>query len=140
MGRIRRAASFGNICMQNALKPGSFYQVEFYESPEPMSEDCLYLNYGPLHPLPLRSVRSWCGFTVEALSRALALCLLSTVRVWPAKGVVLVTINYRLGVFGFLAHPELASGGSLSRFRELRHARSAAGSEMGESEYTKLRR
>ncbi len=41
---IRRAGTFGNICVQNALKPGSFYQVEFYESPEPMSEDCLYLN------------------------------------------------------------------------------------------------
>src|ERR1700733_6285626 len=27
----------------------------------------------------------------------------------PLKGVVLVTINYRLGVFGFLALPELAS-------------------------------
>jgi para-nitrobenzyl esterase len=39
---IRRADAFGNICVQNALKPGSFYQVEFYESPEPMSEDCLY--------------------------------------------------------------------------------------------------
>ena len=41
---VRHADKFGNICMQNALKPGSFYQVEFYESPEPMSEDCLYLN------------------------------------------------------------------------------------------------
>jgi para-nitrobenzyl esterase len=39
---IRRADAFGNICVQNALKSGSFYQVEFYESPEPMSEDCLY--------------------------------------------------------------------------------------------------
>ena len=26
----------------------------------------------------------------------------------PKKGVVLVTINYRLGVFGYLAHPELS--------------------------------
>ena len=26
----------------------------------------------------------------------------------PTKGVVLVTINYRLGVFGFLATPDLA--------------------------------
>lgn len=41
---IRQANRFGDICMQNALRPGSFYQVEFYTSPEPMSEDCLYLN------------------------------------------------------------------------------------------------
>ena len=95
--------------MQNPLKPGSFYQVEFYESPEPMSEDCLYLTSGPPHPLPLRNGRSWFGFTAEALSRALALSPRSTVKLWPRKGVVLVTINYRLGVFGFLAHPELTA-------------------------------
>ncbi len=27
----------------------------------------------------------------------------------PEKGVVLVTINYRLGPFGFLAHPALSA-------------------------------
>jgi para-nitrobenzyl esterase len=36
----------------------------------------------------------------------------------PTKGVVLVTINYRLGVFGFLATPELAAeqGGSSGNY------------------------
>ena len=28
---------------------------------------------------------------------------------WPKKGIVVVTINYRLGVFGLLAHPELTA-------------------------------
>ena len=37
----------------------------------------------------------------------------------PLKGVVLVTINYRLGVFGFLATSELAKEGG-RRGRELR--------------------
>jgi hypothetical protein len=40
----------------NAPRPGSFYQVEFYGSPEPMSEDCLYLN---LCTAASRPPRSW---------------------------------------------------------------------------------
>jgi para-nitrobenzyl esterase len=105
---IRQANKFGNICMQNALKPGSFYQVEFYASPEPMSEDCLYLNLwtGASAASEKRPVMVWLhgggfvegsgslpSFDGEGLAR---------------KGVVLVTLNYRLGVFGFLAHPELS--------------------------------
>ncbi len=31
----------------------------------------------------------------------------TTARVWRKKGIVAITVNYRLGVFGFLAHPEL---------------------------------
>jgi para-nitrobenzyl esterase len=104
----RQASKFGNVCMQNALKPGSFYQVEFYESPEPMGEDCLYLNVwtAAAQASEKRPVMVWLhgggfvegsgslpSFDGEALAR---------------KGVVLVTINYRLGVFGFLAHPELS--------------------------------
>jgi para-nitrobenzyl esterase len=105
---IRQANKFGNACMQNALKPGSFYQVEFYESPEPMSEDCLYLNLwtAAARASEKRPVMVWLhgggfvegsgslpSFDGEALAH---------------KGVVVVTINYRLGVFGFLAHPELS--------------------------------
>jgi para-nitrobenzyl esterase len=105
---VRQANKFGNVCMQNALKPGSFYQVEFYESPESMAEDCLYLNLwtAASRASEKRPVMVWFhgggfvegsgslpSFDGEALAR---------------KGVVLVTLNYRLGVFGFLAHPELS--------------------------------
>jgi para-nitrobenzyl esterase len=105
---VRQANKFGNVCMQNPLKPGSFYQVEFYASAEPMGEDCLYLNLwtAALQASEKRPVMVWLhgggfvegsgslpSFDGEALAR---------------KGVVLVTINYRLGVFGFLAHPELS--------------------------------
>ena len=38
------------------------------------------------------------------------------------KGIVALTVNYRLGVFGFLAHPELTQGVAASRLRQLRVA------------------
>lgn len=72
-----------------------------------LSEDCLRLhvitpNLAPDQPLP---VMLWIhggghqygsgGGVYESASLA-------------KKGVVLVSINYRLGLFGFLAHPELA--------------------------------
>jgi para-nitrobenzyl esterase len=106
---IRRADTFGNICVQNALKPGSFYQVEFYESPEPMSEDCLYLNVwtAASSTSEKRPVMVWLhgGGFVEGSGSLPSFNGESL----ACKGVVLVTINYRLGVFGFLAHPELTA-------------------------------
>jgi para-nitrobenzyl esterase len=106
---IRHADTFGNICVQNALKPGSFYQVEFYERPEPMSEDCLYLNVwtAASSASEKRPVMVWLhgGGFVEGSGSLPSF----NGEGLASKGVVLVTINYRLGVFGFLAHPELTA-------------------------------
>jgi para-nitrobenzyl esterase len=105
---VRHADKFGSVCMQNALKPGSFYQVEFYESPEPMSEDCLYLNLwtAASSASEKRPVMVWLhgGGFVEGSGSLPSFNGESL----ATKGVVIVTINYRLGVFGFLSHPELA--------------------------------
>jgi para-nitrobenzyl esterase len=105
---VRHAEKFGNVCMQNALKPGSFYQVEFYETPEPVSEDCLYLNLwtAASSATEKRPVMVWIhgGGFVEGSGSLPSFNGENLAR----KGVVLVTINYRLGVFGFLAHPELS--------------------------------
>jgi para-nitrobenzyl esterase len=105
---VRHANKFGNACMQNALKPGSFYQVEFYETPEPVSEDCLYLNLwtAASSATEKRPVMVWIhgGGYVEGSGSLPSFNGENLAR----KGVVLVTINYRLGVFGFLAHPELS--------------------------------
>jgi len=94
---VREAASFGAPCAQNA---GGRMQ-------ESSSEDCLFLNvWTPEWPARDRKpVMVWFhgggnyagtasgnNFDGESLAR---------------RGVVLVTANYRLSVFGFLAHPEL---------------------------------
>lgn len=74
---------------------------------QPLSEDCLYLNVWSPVTDTKKPVIVWIhggGFTGGA----------GAVPVYDgeamaAKGVVFVTINYRLGVFGFLAHPELTA-------------------------------
>jgi para-nitrobenzyl esterase len=99
----RNASEFGAICMQrrpNAAGIGA--------EPRPMSEDCLYLNIftgaktaGDKLPVMVwihggaltAGAGSIAGYDGEQLA---------------GKGVVVVTINYRLGVFGFFAHPELS--------------------------------
>ena len=94
---VREATSFGAPCAQNA---GGRMQ-------ETSSEDCLFLNVWTAE-WPARGrkpVMVWFhgggnyagtasgnNFDGESLAR---------------RGVVLVTANYRLSVFGFLAHPEL---------------------------------
>lgn len=102
------ADEFGDVCMQVLPPEGSFYFVEFYQTPQPMSEDCLYLNvWTPSErsdePYPvmvwihggafIQGSGSLPSFDGTALA---------------SKGAVVVTINYRLGSFGLLAHPELS--------------------------------
>jgi para-nitrobenzyl esterase len=83
------------------------------------SEDCLYLNvYSPVtasgqHRLPVMVWIHGGGYTAGAGSEPRY-----TNSVLPTLGVVLVTINYRLGVFGFLASSDLRQegGGSAGNY------------------------
>lgn len=105
----RDATRFASTCMQVLPPPGSFYHDEFFQEQEPMSEDCLYLNVwtSAERPDEQRPVMVWIhggafiqgsgsmpSFDGEALA---------------GKGAVVVTINYRLGAFGLMAHPELSA-------------------------------
>jgi para-nitrobenzyl esterase len=102
---VRDATQFGPSCPQ---PPGPF------APPAPFSEDCLYLNvYTPARTgndmgnggQGGRPVLVWIhggGLTEEA-GRNYDPAKLA------ADGTVVVTINYRLGALGFLAHPALAS-------------------------------
>ena len=104
---VRDATQFGPSCPQPPQNSPSF-------PPGPISEDCLYLNvYTPTRSSgDLRSgdeggrpVLVWIhggGLTSDA-GRNYDPAKLA------ADGVVVVTINYRLGALGFLAHPALAS-------------------------------
>ena len=103
---VRKGDEFSAICMQPARAGTSLLLPTAKRLGEP-SEDCLYLNVwttakSPAAKLPVMvyihggGYRDGSGSALVFDGEALA-----------QKGVVLVTINYRVGALGFLAHPEL---------------------------------
>ena len=100
---VRDAVSSGPACTQPARRAGSIYA-----NPLPATgEDCLSLDFWAPEGGRDLPVLVWIhggsfiwGAGSEALYHGAALA---------RRGVVIVSINYRLGVFGYLAHPELSS-------------------------------
>ncbi|HSP69286.1 MAG TPA: carboxylesterase family protein [Bryobacteraceae bacterium] len=92
---VREATTMGPMCHQN-------------DNPQlPHSEDCLQLNiwtpkWPQVSPVPvmvwIHGGGNTAGSGVEALFSG---------EVLASHGVVVVNVNYRLGVFGFFAHPGL---------------------------------
>ncbi len=100
---VRDASAFGNDCLQNRMS------WDKAMSEQPTSEDCLYLNvWTPSAKADARlPVMLWIhggGFTSGAGSSPLTIG-----DKLAANGVVVVTINYRLGRFGFFAHPAITA-------------------------------
>jgi para-nitrobenzyl esterase len=98
---VREAKEFSATCMQVPYPQASIY----YSPPAPVSEDCLYLNIWTTSEKARQPVMVWIhggGYT-----RGTGATPTYNGENLAQKGVVVVTINYRLGIFGFLAHPEL---------------------------------
>lgn len=105
---IRNCDTFPPTAIMNEQQAGSFYQKEFFPCPMPMSEDCLYLNiWTPSASSDAKlPVMMWIhggaymgGYSYEMEFDGEAFC---------RRGVILVTVTYRLGPLGFFAHPELS--------------------------------
>ncbi len=110
---VREATQYGPRCMQG----NEFDDMVFQDSGP--SEDCLFLNvFTPASATPDSAlpVMFWIhggGYRGGSASEPR-----HNGDFLPGKGVVLVTINYRLGVFGFIALPSLAgeAGGSTGNY------------------------
>ncbi len=100
---VRKATDFGPACFQPRSKVPSIYSGE----PMPMSEDCLSLNIWAPAAAHNAPVFFWIhgGSLVGGSGRDPAY---NGTRL-AGQGIIVVSINYRLGVFGYLAHPELSS-------------------------------
>jgi para-nitrobenzyl esterase len=99
--------------MQSKPVPFSMWSQEFMAPAEPLSEDCLYLNIWTEadKTSEKRPVIVWIhGGAFTGGSGTVPLYDGSEM---AGKGVIFITINYRLGVFGFLAHPQLSAESDL---------------------------
>ncbi|WP_299845402.1 carboxylesterase family protein [uncultured Paracoccus sp.] len=100
-----KAQAFGARCVQ---PQDGWNFAPTASTPMTGSEDCLFLNvYGPAegNDLPVMVWIPGGGFVTGAGSDYDAHILAET------QDVIVVTLNYRLGALGFLAHPELGEGG-----------------------------
>lgn len=103
---------FGPIPMQDVpgADPEEFYSKEWHVDPNvPMGEDCLYLNVwtpakSPEEKLP---VLIWilgggfqCGYSSEMEFDGERMA---------RRGIIVVSMNYRVNIFGLLAHKELSA-------------------------------
>lgn len=100
---VREAKSFGPACLQPPPVPTSLY----YGGMAPMAEDCLSLNVWAPNDARNLPVMVWIhggslvgGSSSEPLYDGTKIA---------QKGVIFVSINYRLGLLGFLAHPALSA-------------------------------
>jgi para-nitrobenzyl esterase len=113
---VREAAQAGSACTQRAsgLTPffapmAKAYASSFDQPPIQSSEDCLYLDvwtqqWPPKGALPvmvwLHGGSNTVGSGTQSSYDGMA---------FASRGVILVTLNYRLGVLGFFSHPELTA-------------------------------
>lgn len=101
---VREATKFGDECPQPPYPQASLY----YRPPQKQSEDCLCLNlWTAAKQGDKRPVMVW--IHGGGLTRGSGATPTYDGTNFAKKGIVLLTINYRLGVFGYLAHPELTA-------------------------------
>lgn len=105
---IRKCVDFSASPVQPNPTPFYCWSEEFIAPPKPLSEDCLYLNVwtGAKSAQEKRPVFVWIyggGF-----SSGSSACPIYDGEELAKKGIVFVSINYRVGAFGFMAHPELS--------------------------------
>lgn len=110
---VRDASAFGPVCQQGVPAAWGPYTAEFLAAP-PMSEDCLTLNVwrpkgAAAKQLPVLVFIHGGGFGGGASN----LPIYDGAKL-AARGAVVVTINYRVGVFGFMAHPALSAESPLA--------------------------
>ena len=105
---VRQCNAFPASPVQNKPEPFYCWTEEVIAPPEPLSEDCLYLNIwtAARSKKEKRPVFVW--IYGGGLSSGSANCAIYDGEEMAKKGVVFVSINYRVGVLGFMAHPELS--------------------------------
>ena len=109
------AYHFGPIAMQEkpGLDPDNIYSREWHVDPDlPMSEDCLYLNIWTPAKEPGEKLPVMVWFFGGGLNGGYPQEMEFDGERIARRNVVMVSVNYRVNVFGLLAHPELTQEGA----------------------------
>jgi para-nitrobenzyl esterase len=102
---VREATTFGNSCWQAVSPQGFGPWTHEYVVQGDVSEDCLFLNIWAPAQARKRPVLVWIhGGGFNSGSGGIPIYHGQQL---ANRGILVVTINYRVNVFGFLAHPDL---------------------------------
>jgi para-nitrobenzyl esterase len=109
---VRDASKYGNVCIQPpgpSTGPQARLNIANMDGSPPLSEDCLYLNVwtGAASAKKKRPVMIW--WFGGAFTEGGGSVPLYDGTALAKKGVVVVTMNYRLGPYGFFVHPALTA-------------------------------
>lgn len=113
---VMMADKFKKICPQTLTRPITSYPEKYRSLYTEHDEDCLFVNIW----VPADAVGTKAKLPVMfwihggAYSTGSGITASTDGDAWAKHGVILVTINYRLNILGFLNHPELTAeeGGS----------------------------
>jgi para-nitrobenzyl esterase len=105
---IKECVTFGPSPFQNPPASFMFWPLEYQIPSEPIGEDCLYLNVWTKAETiedkrPVLVYIYGGGFSSGGSG-----CAIYDGDAMASKDIVFVSINYRVGTFGFFAHPELS--------------------------------
>ena len=105
---VRQADKFSASCIQNIVAERKPWTYELMTHGD-ISEDCLYLNVWTPAKSPAEKRPVFVYLYGGGFSEGSAAVPVYDGEGLAKKGLVMVTINYRVGVLGFLALPELTS-------------------------------
>ena len=109
---VLKAFQFAPVSMQPQMgvDENDIYVREWHVDPNtPMDEDCLYLNVWTPAKSPDEKLPVFVWFFGGGLQVGYTSEMEFDGERIARRGVVVVTVNYRLNVFGFLCHPEITA-------------------------------
>lgn len=112
---VKDCTKFSASPIQGDPKPFLCWSEEFIAPPKPLSEDCLYLNVWTNDASKKSKKPVFVWIYGGGFSSGSSACAVYDGAEYAKRGIVFVSVNYRVGAIGFLAHPELtAEGGGTS--------------------------
>jgi para-nitrobenzyl esterase len=103
---VRKADTFGSSCVQSIADERKPWTYEFMAHTD-VSEDCLFLNVWTAAKSPTEKRPVYVYVHGGANTEGSGAVPVYDGEGLARKGIVVVTVNYRLGVLGFFTHPEL---------------------------------